>query len=374
MAAWADRALPADAAAEVELHLSNCDRCQEVLAAFVRSAPAAGAVVIPFWARRPVQWSAAGLAAAAALVAMIWIGRPPAVPTPESTIASAPSQPIPVPSVPTLQSVPSVSPSTPEELKKERQSSFRSAREEQRRDRPARALDDKAAANQATAKKETGRAAADMEVPRPAAAPAVAAPPPPPPPAAAQVAPPPPPITVSGAAAAVTPVGATRPAAVSESVAMDAVSVVSVVPLTIEIAAPDMSAFALAPMAGGAGRGGGGGARALSRAPGPTRWRIVAGTRVERTIDAGATWTALPITPELKTPLLAGSATSPLNCWLVGREGVVLVTHDGLTFRRVSVPEAVHLVGVLATDGKQATVTAIDGRRFSTVDGGLTWR
>ena len=88
MAAWADRGLSADAAAAVELHLSNCERCQEVLAAFVRSEPAAGAAVLPFWARPPVQWSAAGLAAAAALVAMIWIGRPPAVPTPQSTIAS----------------------------------------------------------------------------------------------------------------------------------------------------------------------------------------------------------------------------------------------------------------------------------------------
>src|SRR5688572_25155607 len=40
MAAWADRGLPADAAAKVELHLSNCERCQEVLAAFMRSEPA----------------------------------------------------------------------------------------------------------------------------------------------------------------------------------------------------------------------------------------------------------------------------------------------------------------------------------------------
>src|SRR5688572_25916163 len=97
MAAWAERALPAEEAAAVELHLSNCDRCQEVLAAFVRSAPAAGAVVIPFWARRPVQWSAAGLAAAAALVAMIWIGRPPALPAPESTVASRSVAPEPPP-------------------------------------------------------------------------------------------------------------------------------------------------------------------------------------------------------------------------------------------------------------------------------------
>jgi photosystem II stability/assembly factor-like uncharacterized protein len=71
---------------------------------------------------------------------------------------------------------------------------------------------------------------------------------------------------------------------------------------------------------------------------------------------------------------VAGSATSPLNCWLVGREGVVLVTHDGQTFRRVSVPEAVHLTGVTAQDGMRATVTATDGRNFSTFDGGLTWK
>ena len=65
MAAWADHGLPADEAAAVELHLSEGARCQEVLAAFARSAPAA-AVVTPFWMRRPVQWSA-GLAAAAAI-------------------------------------------------------------------------------------------------------------------------------------------------------------------------------------------------------------------------------------------------------------------------------------------------------------------
>jgi photosystem II stability/assembly factor-like uncharacterized protein len=100
----------------------------------------------------------------------------------------------------------------------------------------------------------------------------------------------------------------------------------------------------------------------------------VAGTRVERTLDAGATWTRLPIEPELKSLLLAGSATSSTNCWLVGRDGVVLVTQDGRTFRRVSVPEVVHLTGVTATDGMRATVTAIDGRKFSTMDGGLTWQ
>ncbi len=104
------------------------------------------------------------------------------------------------------------------------------------------------------------------------------------------------------------------------------------------------------------------------------RWRIIAGTRVERSIDAGVTWTALPIEPALTTPLEAGVATSQSNCWLVGREGVVLVTSDGRTFRRVSLPESVQLVSVIATDALRATVTAVDGRMFSTIDGGLTWK
>ena len=258
MAAWADRALPAEAAAAVELHLSNCDRCQEVLAAFVRSAPVTGAVVIPFWARRPVQWSAAGLAAAAALVAMVWIGRPPTVPTPESTVASrsVAETPAASASVDRLQDKATVTPSAsapaelrrdksasaelrqgkpasaPAEPKKEKQSSL-SVREERRRDQQARTLDDKAAANQALAKKTEGRAAAAAGPPP--AAQAVAAPPPPPP-AAVMAAPPPPPppattppaVTVSGVAPVVTPVGATRPAAMYETVVADAITAIPI--------------------------------------------------------------------------------------------------------------------------------------------------
>src|SRR5262245_46826969 len=92
LAAWAEHSLSDEASAAVELHLSNCDRCQEVLAAFVRSEPVTGAAILSFWSRRPIQWSAAGLAAAAAIVAMIYIGRPPTVPVPESTVAEAPKE------------------------------------------------------------------------------------------------------------------------------------------------------------------------------------------------------------------------------------------------------------------------------------------
>jgi len=361
MAAWADRALPAEEAAAVELHLSNCDRCQEVLAAFVRSAPVAGGVVIPFWARRPVQWSAAGLAAAAALVAMIWIGRPSSEPAPESTVASRSvvvESPTPI--------------STAIDQLQEKKPSSISAREERRRDQQPRAPQDKAdkaAANQAAVGKAVGGIGSAPSTQAVSAPPPVAAPPPPPP-APATIASPP--IAVTGTAPVVTPLGATRPGVMYESTARDTSA--GIIP-AFEIVAPDFPSLASRSVAGTSGGGGGGGvaAKALSQAVGSTRWRVIAGTHVERTVDAGVTWNALPIEPALKTPLLAGVATSPLNCWLVGRGGVVLVTNDGSTFRRVSVPEVVHLTAVTAQDAMRATVTAIDGRKFTTTDGGLTW-
>ena len=70
LAAWADHGLSAEATAAVELHLSQCDRCQDVLAAFARSAPVTAAV-IPFWSRRPVQWTTGALAVAAAVLLMV---------------------------------------------------------------------------------------------------------------------------------------------------------------------------------------------------------------------------------------------------------------------------------------------------------------
>lgn len=352
LAAWADHGLSADASAAVELHLSNCDRCQEVLAAFVRSAPVAGAVVIPFWARRPVQWSAAGLAAAAALVAMVWIGRPPAVPTPESTVAGRAVDSI----TPSIPSPPSQTPPPSQRSLSELQRDRTAAAAEQRADKPAAK-----AAKQALEKKESVPARPAAPAPEPSFTAVVAAPPP---------------ITVSAAAPVVTPRGGRAAANAQMSARAESLSdAFSAVIPVIEIFAPEPSPAAFRSVGGvAAGRGGAGGTRALTESPGPTRWRIVGGTRVERTANAGATWTALPIDPPLTTLLLAGVATSQSNCWLVGREGVVLVTTDGRTFRRVSVPEVVHLTAVTASDGMRATVTAVDGRTFSTIDGGITWK
>lgn len=100
------------------------------------------------------------------------------------------------------------------------------------------------------------------------------------------------------------------------------------------------------------------------------RWRI-RGTAVERTVDAGATWT----TQRTGTTVLlaAGSSPSPGVCWLVGRQGTVLRSIDGRSWQTVAFPEAIDLVHVEAAGPDTAVVTTADNRHFRTADGGKTW-
>ena len=70
LAAWIDGGLDAQAMAETELHLSNCARCQAMLAAIVRSEPDAPAV-LPWWSRMHLRWLVPLTAAAAATV--LWM-------------------------------------------------------------------------------------------------------------------------------------------------------------------------------------------------------------------------------------------------------------------------------------------------------------
>ena len=100
------------------------------------------------------------------------------------------------------------------------------------------------------------------------------------------------------------------------------------------------------------------------------RWRIVDRT-VQRSTNRATTWETVP-TDVTATPA-AGSAPTPNICWLVGRGGVVLLSVDGVVWRRVAFPEPVDLVAVQAVDARSASVTATDGRVFRTADGGATW-
>lgn len=101
------------------------------------------------------------------------------------------------------------------------------------------------------------------------------------------------------------------------------------------------------------------------------RWRLL-GTTVERSTDGGRTWQAQPTGTALEP--LAGTAPAPDVCWLVGRSGLVLLSTDGETWRRLPFPDGtIDLVGVTANDAMSATVTAAGGRTYRTTDGGKTW-
>ena len=152
-------------------------------------------------------------------------------------------------------------------------------------------------------------------------------------------------------------------------------------------AAADADVAAVPRAAGGAGGGGGrGGGRGGGVAAGagagtamgatapanPTvRWRILGSGAVERSTDAGSTWSAVTIDPPAH--VTAGIAPARTVCWLVGKAGVVLRSTDGQRFERVTFPVDADLASIRAASG-QFTVTTTDGRTFTTTDDGKTWK
>jgi photosystem II stability/assembly factor-like uncharacterized protein len=102
------------------------------------------------------------------------------------------------------------------------------------------------------------------------------------------------------------------------------------------------------------------------------QYRIPGAGFIERSSDGGATWQGQSVKSDAE--ILAGAAPSVNVCWLVGRGGVILMTTDGKRWKKVPSPAVADLVGVTAADAAFATVTAADGQRFSTENGGRTWQ
>jgi len=100
-------------------------------------------------------------------------------------------------------------------------------------------------------------------------------------------------------------------------------------------------------------------------------YRIAGGGFVEISEDGGATWQRQLLNPSAE--FAAGSAPEPRICWLVGRSGVVFLTEDGKSWRRLPSPTSEDLVVVVAKSASNATVTANDNRRWSTEDAGTNW-
>ena len=86
----------------------------------------------------------------------------------------------------------------------------------------------------------------------------------------------------------------------------------------------------------------------------------------------GGMWPAPP--SDRAGQITGGSAPSDTVCWMIGRAGTVLRSTDHQTWQRLNFPVPVDLSSVNATDPRSATVVTVDGRTFSTADGGLTWK
>ena len=103
-------------------------------------------------------------------------------------------------------------------------------------------------------------------------------------------------------------------------------------------------------------------------------WRIVADTAVELSKDGGATWKKQQLRSfEASPQITAGFAPTAKICWLVGRDGVIIVTRDAVHWVPILPPVNTDFVGVTAQDNFSATVTTADGRKFSTEDAGDHW-
>jgi hypothetical protein len=314
-ASFVDLTMSARERAEAEAHLADCPRCQALLGALVRTAPPPPERA---WWRRPAMVWLAPLTVAATAVA-IWIN----VPDTPRVVAPAPvaRQEVAAP--------PSTQPEWPRETGEAR-FAIQPARE-------ASAPSAKTSAPPAAAGEPVGGLDA------PAVSSAGASPPPPKAPAAPAPAPLPPQPAAADAGAPRAELRADGRLALAETRAV-------ATPVRSR-AAPTM----------------------IVSANRTSQWRLAAGGELQHSVDGGVTWqmqtTGSPATP------IGGFSPSSSVCWLVGPNGLVLVTTDqGQSWRRVPFPLAIDLAAVRATDHQIAAVTTADGRTFQTSDGGQTWR
>jgi photosystem II stability/assembly factor-like uncharacterized protein len=124
----------------------------------------------------------------------------------------------------------------------------------------------------------------------------------------------------------------------------------------------------------------GGNATLLRTPSGSTLWRVGKGGGIERSTDAGRSW--IVQTSPAQEEWLAGTAISDTICWIAGRNGAISRTTDGEHWEKMPPPPLAanssgklpDWISITAAGAQTATITASDQRRYSTQDGGKTWR
>ena len=353
LAALVDGDLRGPARATAEQHAAGCERCQAALAALVRITPEPSRSA--WWSIERLRW-AVPVAATAAAVA-IWVAvirgplperiteLPPASPAPSADSEVARAEPTPERREVTKQVAPPLPSSDRAAANVFDKKTNPTEPKAKLREKDADGLLQKAETD-ALARKEDARPSAD---PPPAQATLTAPAAPPPAPAVNGQAAGKPAAPIGAASrqeyAAAGAAGAAAPRADASAAAPDELrplrAVESVI-TTTEVLSPDPR----------------------------IRWRL-SGQTVQRSTDGGATWVAQSTGTTAR--LNAGVSPSPFLCWVVGDDGLVLMTADGLTWQRTTSPAADSLVAVTASDADHATVTTRDKRAFVTADRGRTW-
>jgi hypothetical protein len=370
LAALVEGGLYGVARTAAETHAASCGRCQMALATLVRITPGAPASAPAGWWRASwIRWMTPIVAGAAAVAIWVAVDRQPQADRAVSGASLADAQPSAAPApAPPPDEVGQKQVEAPKTASNERREAQQPLVTPSLRDRQVAASEDKAADlkknKDATSEPlnqtaQAARADAPKEVDALSRNAAAAA-------ASARVAPPPPPSPAEPARA---------PAAAQETVTSAKPAAPAANPSPAARVGQQAEPVAEAP----AGLAGGRFAPLAETvtvtrevvSPDPrVRWRI-GGPRVERSVDGGASWTVQAT--DATSNVLAGAAVSPQVCWLVGADGVVLVTTDGAAWQRVPPPVAATLDRVTATSADAATVTTADGRAFSTTDRGRSW-
>jgi hypothetical protein len=394
LAAWADGGLDASAARIVETHLASCASCQAMAAAFARVAPPAAVPSRGAWAWRWIVPIAA-TAAAAGLAIWVLAPRPSVEPAAsvERTMAQNEIAPVtPPPAAPALE------PAAPA-------ASMPPARSMGKVVAPT-ATPRNRDASTSTPPPAASSGSLRQDVDRPVRQNAAEIRPEPPPPM-----PPAPELRQADAAGRTLraeppprPVAAPEPAATRPQETVDVTATApliqaqsgergftvsttqaenlpitrgSVTRLPANTAGTSVVAEFAVPnvMMNGVSAIDVGGAMVDTRAAAAaaaSRWRVLASGEVQRSATNDGPWQAVTIDPAVH--ITTGVAPLPSVCWLIGRSGVVLRTSDAQHFARVPFPETVDLVLIRTTNGASATVTAADGRMWTTTDEGKTWR